>query len=140
MSLGLPGAYLVGRCRFPGRRILKLLTTGPFVLPPILAVLGFVMIFGNTGLINSPRRMVPGPEAPPWKMLYSLGVVVTAHVFFNFPLTLRIAGDAFALLPLNEPRAAVLTFLYCFMSFAVVLVLGGGAEADCAGGGDFPAC
>ena len=155
VALGLPGAYLVGRCRFPGRRILKSLTTVPFVLPPILAVLGFVLVFGNAGLINSLRRMVLGPEAPPWKMLYSLGAVVTAHVFFNFPLTLRIAGDAFALLPLNEARAAsslgagrlraflavdlphlipailtatVLTFLYCFMSFAVVLVLGGGPK------------
>lgn len=69
--------------------------------------------------------------------------------------SLRIAGDAFALLPLNEARAAallgpgrlraflavelphlipaILTFLYCFMSFAVVLVLGGGTGIVAAG-------
>ena len=154
-ALGLPGAYLTGRCRFPGRRVLKSLTTVPFVLPPILAVLGFVLVFGNAGLINGLRRLAAGGDTAPWKMLYSLRAVVTAHVFFNFPLTLRIVGDAFALLPVNQERAAaslgagglrsflavdlphlapailtasVLTFLYCFMSFAVVLVLGGGPK------------
>lgn len=148
---GLPGAYLVGRCRFPGRRLLKSLSTVPFVLPPVLAVLGFVLVFGNAGIINRFRMNVLG--LPPWKILYSLPAIVMAHVFYNFPLTLRIVGDTWSRLPALErlaaqslgasaPRAffsvdlprllpsiitaAILTFLYCFMSFSIVLVLGGG--------------
>ena len=78
-----------------------------------------------------------------------------AHVFYNFPLTLRIVGDAWSslnhephraskslgagplrtFLMIDLPRlvpsiltAAMLTFIYCFMSFAIILVLGGGPE------------
>ena len=152
---GLPGAYFLGRCRFPGRGILKSLSTVPFVLPPILAVLGFVLVFGNAGMVNTLRRWIAGPEVLPWKMLYSLPAIVMAHVFYNFPLTLRIVGDAWSTLPPDPPRAAAslganrfrafisvdlphlfpavltaatVTFLYCFMSFAIVLVLGGGPK------------
>lgn len=153
--LGLPGAYLVGRCQFPGRRILKSLSTVPFVLPPILAVLGFVMFFGNAGVLNGIRRFFMGDDFYPWRILYSLPGIIMAHVFYNFTLTLRIVGDAWQNLPDLELRAAsslgagrfqrfftvdfprlipaiitaaIITFLYCFMSLAIVLVLGGGPE------------
>ncbi|RLW68888.1 MAG: hypothetical protein B6D68_02890 [spirochete symbiont of Stewartia floridana] len=152
---GLPGAFLIGRCHFIGRRMLKSLATVPFVLPPILAVLGFVLVFGNSGFINAIRRLVLGESFIPWKILYSLPAIVMAHVFYNFPLTMRIVGDTWTALPLSEGRAAaslgagrmmtffladlphllpsiltaaVMTFLYCFMSFSIVLVLGGGPE------------
>ncbi len=152
---GLPGAYYIGRYRFPGRSLLKSIATVPFVLPPILAVLGFILVFGNSGLINSIRDSFSGGEAAPWKILYSLQAIVMAHVFYNFPLTLRIVGDAWSALPqstyyaarslgagrlktlitVDIPRlapailtAAVITFLFCFLSFAIILVLGGGPE------------
>ena len=152
---GMPGAYFVGRCRFPGRRLLRSLSTVPFVLPPILAVLGFVLVFGNAGLVNAVRRLFLGEDIHPWRILYSLKAIVMAHVFYNFPLTVRIVGDAWAALPLAERKAAaslgadrlrtflaadfprllpgiatagIVTFLYCFMSFSIVLVLGGGPQ------------
>lgn len=153
LLIGLPGAALVALYRFPGRRMLKSLTTVPFVLPSILAVLGFILVFGNAGLVNGLRRLVLGSDAQPWKILYSLKAVVMAHVFYNFPLTLRIVGDAWAALSHNPHRAsralgagpvrtfvqadlprlvpsiltaALLTFIYCFMSFTIILILGGG--------------
>lgn len=152
---GLPGAYFVGRHEFPGRRLLKSIATVPFVLPPILAVLGFILVFGNSGLINTLRGSLGGENTQPWKILYSLQAIIMAHVFYNFPLTLRIVGDSWASLPQSSynasrslgagpfrafmtvdlPRlapailtSAVLTFLYCFLSFAIILVLGGGPE------------
>ncbi len=151
--IGLPGAGLVAVYRFPGRRLLKSLTTVPFVLPSILAVLGFILVFGNSGLVNNIRRAFLGAGTAPWKILYSLKAVVMAHVFYNFPLTLRIVGDAWAGLSRNPHRAAralgagpgrslflvdvprlipsiltagLLTFIYCFMSFTIILILGGG--------------
>ncbi len=146
--LGLPGAYFIGRHHFPGRKLLRSISTVPFVLPSILAVLGFILVFGNSGLINSLRG-----NKEPWKILYSLRAIIMAHMFYNFPLTLRIVGDAWHSLPQSKydaarslgagpvkafftvdfPRlapailtSAVITFLYCFMSFAIILVLGGG--------------
>lgn len=154
---GTPGAYFLGRCSFPGRRLLKSLATVPFVLPPILAVLGFVLLLGNGGLVNDIRRLLFGADVRLWKILYSLKAIVLAHVFYNFPLTVRIVGDAWNAIPLSESRAArvlgagkmqtfftvvlprllpgfatatMITFIYCFMSFSIVLVLGGGPETS----------
>ncbi|MCD6343668.1 MAG: iron ABC transporter permease, partial [Spirochaetaceae bacterium] len=153
--LGLPGAYFVGRHHFPGRKLLRSISTVPFVLPSILAVLGFILVFGNSGLINSIRQTTLIGDKEPWKMLYSLRAIILAHMFYNFPLTLRIVGDAWYSLPQSKynaarslgagpikafftvdfPRlapailtSAVITFLYCFLSFAIILVLGGGPQ------------
>jgi len=152
--LGLPGAYMIGRFKFRGRRLLKSIGTIPFVLPSILVVLGFILVFGNSGLINSFLRLLI-VDFTGWKILYSLRAVVMAHVFYNFPITLRIVGDAWSSLPRNTHLASrslgaspvrtffsvdlpflapailnsmAITFLYCFLSFAVVIVLGGGPE------------
>jgi len=153
--LGFPGAYLIGRHLFPGRRLLKSLSTVPFVLPSILVVLGFILVFGNSGLVNTMRKAVVGSEVEPWNILYSLKAIIMAHTFYNFPITLRIVGDAWSALPQSSYKAArslgsgrlrrfimidlpalapailtsaIFTFLLCFMSFAVVLVLGGSPE------------
>ena len=152
--LGLPGAYMIGRLKFPGRRLLKSIGTIPFVLPSILVVLGFILVFGNSGLVNSLLRLIVS-DADGWKILYSLRAIVMAHVFYNFPITLRVVGNAWSSLPRNTylasrslgaspiraffsvdfPRlapailnSAVITFLYCFLSFAVIIVLGGGPQ------------
>ena len=152
--LGLPGAYMIGRFKFHGRRLLKSIGTIPFVLPSILVVLGFILVFGNSGLINSLLRLVV-TDAEGWKILYSLKAIVMAHVFYNFPITLRVVGDAWSSLPRNTylasrslgaspiraffsvdfPRlapailnSAAITFLYCFLSFAIIIVLGGGPQ------------
>ncbi len=153
--IGLPGAWIIARFTFPGRRLLKSLTTVPFVLPPILAVLGFILVFGNSGLINNTRDLLVGGDPKPWKILYSLKAIIMAHVFYNFPLTMRIAGDAWSNLSQSPNRAArslgagpvrtflridvprllpsiltsaLLTFIYCFMSFTIILILGGGPQ------------
>ena len=94
-----------------------------------------------------------GRTEGPLRILYNPGAIILAHGFYNFPLVLRLAGDSMerarraylpaaaslgaspfkagltVLLPLSLPglsSAALLVFLYCFTSFAVVLVLGGG--------------
>jgi len=40
VALGLPGAYLLARYDFPGKGLVRALTTVPFVLPSIIVVLG----------------------------------------------------------------------------------------------------
>jgi len=154
VSLGLPGAYIIARFRFRGRSLLKSIGTIPFVLPSILVILGFVLVFGNSGLINSLIRSVFA-DFEGWNILYSLRAIVMAHVFYNFPITLRVVGNAWSSLPrstylasrslgaspvraflsVDLPRlipailnSAVVTFLYCFLSFAIVIVLGGGPQ------------
>ncbi|MDR2135260.1 MAG: ABC transporter permease subunit [Treponema sp.] len=157
LALGLPGAWFLSSPGAPSpfRRFLRALSALPFALPPILVVLGFALFFGNSGWLNRALAAL-GWRNPP-RILYRPEAVILAHGFYNFPLVLRLAGDSLEqarraylpaaatlgasplralfpiLLPLCLPGivcAALLVFLYCFTSFAVVLILGGGPSAS----------
>lgn len=150
--LGFPGAYLVAKFHFPGKSLLKAITTVPFVLPSIIVSLGFVLLFGNNGVLNNALMTMFHLDNPPLRILYSLKAIVLAHAFYNFPLVVRLVSavwssidprieDAARSLGAREYRvfwhvtlpmlfpgilaSLALTFIFCFMSFAVVLVLGG---------------
>jgi thiamine transport system permease protein len=156
LALGLPGAWLLGTGRFRGAALIRALTGIPFAMPPILVVLAFVLFFGNSGWINRFFMAHTGAEEGPLRLLYRPAAIILAHGFYNFPLVVRLVGDGIGqakntygsaaaslgapglktaltiLLPLSAPSAAaasLLTFLYSFTSFSVVLVLGGGPKA-----------
>ena len=139
--------------KFPGKRLLKTLYAIPFVLPSILVVLGFVIFYGNSGFLNKAIMAVFGLKQPPLRILYSFTAVLLAHAFYNFPVVVSIVGDYWQRLDsscesaastlgskrakvfktITLPRlapsilsAASLVFLFCFTSFAIILVLGGG--------------
>ena len=151
--LGLPGAYLLARFDFKGKRLIQALTTIPFVLPSIIVVLGFVRFFGNNGVLNRLLMALFGLEEPALKVLYSLQAILLAHAFYNFPIVVRIVASLWqrihpgteeaarslgahgfrlfwrVTLPQILPgilSAAALVFIFCLLSFAIVLVLGGG--------------
>jgi len=153
LALGLPGAWFIGNSRSRFTPFLRTLTAIPFAMPSILVVLGFVLFFGNSGWINRIYSVLPFSGAEPIRILYKPLAVILAHGFFNFPLVVRLAGDGIArarrvytpvaaslgaspvkiiltvIFPLTVPSimaASFLVFMYCFTSFAVVLVLGGG--------------
>ncbi len=74
--LGFPGAYLAAKFTFPGKSLLKAITTVPFVLPSIIVSLGFVLLFGNNGAFNKALMAVFNLSAPPLRILYSLKAIV----------------------------------------------------------------
>ncbi len=151
--LGLPGAYILSHYSFPGKRFLKSITTIPFVMPSILVVLGFIILFGNNGIINRFLMNVFDLEKPPLPILYSFFAIILAHVFYNFPIAMRLIASSWEHISFRNLEAAktlgagplrrfntislprllpgiiaswILIFLFCFLSFAVILVLGGG--------------
>ncbi|MDC7228400.1 MAG: iron ABC transporter permease [Spirochaetales bacterium] len=153
VALGLPGAWIMSHINFRGRRLVSSITTVPFVLPSVLVVLGFVLCFGNSGILNSFIMKITSAEKPPLKILYSFKAIILAHTFYNFPIALRLISAAWrqignsrieaaeilgagrtrifftVILPSLLPSiiaAGSLIFIFCFMSFAVILVLGGG--------------
>ena len=138
--LGLPGAYVLYRCRFPGRRVVRALVAVPFVLPSVVVGVAFSSLFGVGGAL----------ERLGWHD--SFAAVVPALIFFNFSVVVRTVGalwtrlDARAqdaartlgagpvrvfatvTLPALGPAiasAAALVFLFCASAFGVVLILGG---------------
>lgn len=150
--LALPGAYLLGRHRFPGRDLLRNFLILPFMLPAILAVLAMVVFYGRNGAVNHALGLIFGPGAPRFTGLYGFAGIVLTHVFYNSALALRIIGEAWerldprlieaahtlgagpcrawrsVALPVLLPSisaAFVLSFIYASLSFTVVLVFGG---------------
>ena len=151
--VGLPGAWLLTNYKFPGKRWFRLLTYLPFILPSILVVLAMVLFYGNNGWINRGLMVILGTDEPQVHFLYSLTGILIAHVFYNFPLAMKIIGDQWERISLKYHHAAsslgvgnmrrffgitlpllmpsigsafVLIFLLCMNSFAIILVLGGG--------------
>ncbi|MGA1821774.1 MAG: ABC transporter permease [Thermoplasmatota archaeon] len=159
VALALPGAYLMTRYRFKGRSAVMSATTVPFVLPPLVLAIGFVSLFGTNGTLNSvldTAGSTLGIGMPDIDILYSREVIILAHVFFNFPIALRILASRFETFdvrlidasrslgagPLKTffriilPQlryallsASSLVFTFCFLSFGVVLVVGGMSNA-----------
>ena len=138
--LGVPGAYVLYRCRFPGRRLARAVVSVPFVLPTVVVGVAFAALFAPTGLFGS------------LGLQESLAGIVAALVFFNYSVVVRTVGAlwsrldpraedaartlgagrarvlATVTLPALAPAiasAAALVFLFCASAFGVVLVLGG---------------
>ena len=155
LLLGLPGAYLLANFTFRGKSIARAVTTVPFVLPSIIVVLGFVIFFGNSGLLNRMLMSVFNLDESPLKVLYSLRAIILAHTFYNFPICIRLVSAVWERINPNLERAArslgargmrlfgrtilpqimpgifaaaALIFIFCFTSFAIILVLGGGPK------------
>jgi len=149
VALGLPGAYLLARFEFPGRKTVRSLTALPFVMPSIMVATGFIATFGRNGTVN---RVLTAIGLPPLELLFTLEIIVLAHAFYNAPLVARIVAAAWESVDSRatetartlgaSPRrafrdvvapqlmpalltGALLTFVFTFMSFAIVLALGG---------------
>jgi thiamine transport system permease protein len=52
LLLGLPAALLFARFEFPGRSLLRALTTVPFLLPTVVVAAGFNALLGPRGWLN----------------------------------------------------------------------------------------
>ncbi len=152
LLFGLPGAYLLARYQFPGKSFIQAITGVSFVLPTLVVAAAFNAILGPRGWINLALMGWLGLEQPPVQFTNTLWAILTAHVFYNTTIVLRMVGDfwshldprleqaaqmlganrwqrlAQVSLPLLAPAitaAGLLIFIFDFTSFGVVLVLGG---------------
>ncbi|WP_245566774.1 ABC transporter permease [Jonesia quinghaiensis] len=140
VALGIPGAYILYRCTFPGRTIARALVTIPFVLPTVVVGVAFRALLapnGPLGFLN-----IDG----------TFTAVVAALVFFNYSVVVRTVGGMWekidprtaeaarslgasrtrALWTVTLPQlmpaitsAAAVVFLFCATAFGTVMVLGG---------------
>ena len=152
LAAGLPTAYVFSHYDFRGKSLLRSLTTIPFVLPTVVVAAAFTSLIGPNGIVNSFLMNITGISKPPVQLMGTIGMILLAHVFFNFAVVLRIVGSFWANLdeslenaaavlgadkirrlfevtfPLLSPSilaAALLVFIFDFTSFGVILILGG---------------
>ena len=137
LAIGIPIAWQLGRYEWPFQTVMRSLLTMPFVMPSIVAAMGFLHLIGDDGLdIRS--------DSSTW-----LWVLIIAHAWFNLSLVIRFCEPVLSTLdpsleeqlrllpegrtkfgrfrylwlPLLIPSiaaAACMTFVFSFTSFALV--------------------
>jgi len=141
LLLGVPLAWNLGRHRWPAHSLLRGLFTAPFVMPSILAAMGFLTLISVFESISG-FDLRSNDEM-------QLAALLLAHAWFNLALVVRFCEPVLAtvdpsleeaarLLPRGRTRsdrllrlwaplltpsllaAAAMTFVFSFTSFALV--------------------
>ena len=130
LVVSTPIAFVLYKINFPGRRLVNVIITLPFVLPTIVVGIAFTAIL---------------KDVPP------IFLIITANIFMNFGLAARIIGSTWRAIGNDETEAAeldgagkirtffsitliqlrgayasagFLIFLYCSANFGIILVIG----------------
>ncbi len=151
-AIGIPLAFVFERFDFPGRRLLGALIALPAVLPPLVGVIAFLFLYGESGFVARLTRLAFGLDESPWRLngAFAILLVHAYSMYVYFYLFTRAglarvdssmleaaqslgAGRWTALrrvtLPLLRPQiiaAALLTFMTSLGSFSAPYMFGGG--------------
>ena len=151
-AVGIPLAFLFSRFEFPGRRLLGGLASLPVLLPPLVGVIAFVFLFGESGFLARGIQHLLDLERPPWRLTGAPAILLvhtyTMYVYFFLFTSAGLArldptfNEAAAALgagrwetlrrvtlPMLAPSvlgAALLVFMTSMGSFSAPYVFGGG--------------
>ena len=150
--IGVPLALLTGLVDFPGRRVVGVLLALPAVLPPLVGVVAFLFLYGESGALAHLVMAITGAEKPPWRF-EGAGAVLLIHATTMYVYTYLLVRGALAsfdpalieaatslgasrwrafrtvVFPLLRPaigNGALLTALTSLASFSAPYVFGGG--------------
>ncbi len=152
LIIGVPLAFLLGRFEFPGRRILRAVATLPAALPPLVGVIAFLFLYGESGLVTRGIQRLLGLQEAPWRLtgvwaiIFVHAYTMYVYVFLfvsagleRFDTTLDEAAAGLGAsswqrlrrvtLPLLMPAIAgsmLLVFMTALGSFSAPYVFGGG--------------
>ena len=151
-AIGVPLAFLFERTEFPGRRVLGALVALPVVLPPLVGVIAFLFLYGESGFVARSLQALLRLDESPWRLSGPTAVLLvhaySMYVYFYLFTRAGLARlDASVLeaaaslgasrgrilrrvtVPLLRPAltgAALLTFMTSLASFSAPYVFGGG--------------
>jgi len=150
-AIGVPLAFIFERNEFPGRGLLGALVALPVALPPLIGVLAFLFLYGESGFVSRGVQTLFGLGEAPWR-LSGPGAILFVHAysmyvyFYLFTRAGLARADASLLeaaaglgasrshatrritLPLLAPAlagAALLTFMTSLASFSAPYIFGG---------------
>jgi iron(III) transport system permease protein len=153
-AIGIPLAFILHRYDFRGRRILRALASAPVLLPPLVGVISFLFLYGESGIISRSLQIALGLDRP-WPRLTGVPAILFVHAysmyvyFFMFTSAGLEGVDAAmeeaaetlgasgleklrrVVLPLLIPSfvgAALVTFMSSMASFSAPLIFGGGVR------------
>ena len=141
LMVGLPGAWVLARFRFPLRGTIEALSVVAFVMPTVVVAAAIGSLLADDGPLGA---VLPAGSDR------GLVAILVAHVYFNLAVVLRLVGSYWrhldprpeqaaaclgaspwrvfrsVTLPRLAPAissASVIVFLFTFTSFGIVLLL-----------------
>jgi molybdate transport system permease protein len=90
VAMGLPLAFVLARWRFRGKGLVEAIVDLPIVLPPSVAGLALLLVFGRRGFLGAPLDQL-GITVP-----FTVVAVVLAQVFVSAPFFIRSARTGIA--------------------------------------------
>ncbi|MQA89953.1 MAG: ABC transporter permease subunit [Gemmatimonas sp.] len=150
--IGVPLAFLFTRYSFPGRSILGGLVALPVLLPPLVGVIAFLFLYGESGFVARTVQGLLGLDRPPWRLtgpwaillVHSYTMYVYFYLFTSAALARLDGGYAEAAAALGASRfttlrrvtlpmlapalagAGLLVFMTSMGSFSAPYIFGGG--------------
>jgi iron(III) transport system permease protein len=151
-AIGIPLAFMFHRYEFRGRRVLRAIASAPVLLPPLVGVIAFLFLYGESGVISRGFQIAFGLSSP-WPNLHGLSAILFVHAysmyvyFFMFTSagldrldaameeaaeTLGASGFTRltrVTLPMLVPSlvgASLVTFMSSMASFSAPYIFGGG--------------
>lgn len=154
LGIGVPLAFLLTRFDFPGRTLLRSAALLPAALPPLVGVISFLFLYGDTGVVTRVVQAIFGMQEPPWH-LSGIGAIVFIHAYTMYvyvylfvsaglerydatldEAAIGLGASSFqrlrrVTLPLLTPAiagSALLVFMNALGSFSAPYVFGGGTR------------
>jgi iron(III) transport system permease protein len=78
--VGIPLAFLLTRYEFRGRRLLGAIATLPAALPPLVGVIAFLFLYGESGVITRAVQDVLHMDHAPWT-LNGVSAIIFVHAY-----------------------------------------------------------
>lgn len=151
-AIGIPLAFLFEWFDFPGRKTLGALIALPVVLPPLVGVIAFLFLYGESGFIARAIQAALHLENAPWRLQGATAILLvhaySMYVYFylftraglaKLDVSMLEAAQALGagrrhtlwrvIVPLLRPSlvgAAMLTFMTALGSFSAPYIFGGG--------------
>ena len=151
-AIGIPLAFLFEWFDFPGRKTLGALIALPVVLPPLVGVIAFLFLYGESGFIARAIQSLLHLQSAPWRLQGSVAILLvhaySMYVYFylftraglaKLDVSMLEAAQALGadrratlwrvIVPLLRPSlvgAAILTFMTALGSFSAPYIFGGG--------------
>jgi iron(III) transport system permease protein len=150
--IGVPLGFVFHRFDFPGRSVFGALAGLPVLLPPLVGVIAFLFLYGESGILTRLVQLFLGLEDPPWRLVGGWAILFvhaySMYVYFYLFTTAGLARlDSAAreaaeslgasrlrilfgvTLPMLAPSlgaAAILVFMTSMASFSAPYIFGGG--------------
>ena len=151
-AIGIPLAFLFEWFDFPGRKTLGALIALPVVLPPLVGVIAFLFLYGESGFVSRAIQSLLHLQNAPWRLQGAVAILLvhaySMYVYFylftraglaRLDVSMLEAAQALGadrgatlwrvIVPLLRPSlvgAAILTFMTALGSFSAPYIFGGG--------------